>query len=112
MILVAAVLACTAYFVSQGQRVAERTEGVDLLVHFSSLRNGLKPDLDLPIREHLAGLAERWHLLIPLGFMVYLLIARFSLMTIGSYSIALVYGRRLRLDHRPAQHGTDQPRQD
>ena len=36
-----------------------------LLVHFYSLRNGLKPDLDLPIREHLAGLAERWHLLIP-----------------------------------------------
>ena len=29
MILVGAVLACTAYFVSQGQRVAERTEGVD-----------------------------------------------------------------------------------
>ena len=61
-----------------------------LLVHFYSLRNGLKPDFDLPVREHLAGLAERWHLLIPLGFMIYLLISQFSLMTTGSYTIGLI----------------------
>ncbi|MDE0213290.1 MAG: TRAP transporter large permease subunit, partial [Deltaproteobacteria bacterium] len=27
-------------------------------------------------------------------------------------AVQLVYGRRLRPDHRPAQHGTDEPRQD
>lgn len=60
------------------------------LVHFYSLRNGLKPDLGQPFREHFAGFMERWHLLIPLAFMIYLLIAQFSLMTVGTYTIVLI----------------------
>ncbi len=60
------------------------------LVHFYSLRNNLKPDHSLPIADHLAGLAQRWHLLLPLVFMVYLLIQRFSLMTVGAYTTLLI----------------------
>ncbi|MGI9383780.1 MAG: TRAP transporter permease [Methyloligellaceae bacterium] len=61
-----------------------------MLVHFYSLRNGLKPDHGLPIAEHLAGLKERWHLLLPLVVMIYLLISQFSLLTVGAYTTLLI----------------------
>jgi TRAP transporter 4TM/12TM fusion protein len=60
------------------------------LIHFHALRNGLAPDYTIPIRQHLAGLRQRWHLLVPLVFMVFLLMQRFSLMTVGAYTIAAI----------------------
>ncbi|MGI9305233.1 MAG: TRAP transporter permease [Gammaproteobacteria bacterium] len=63
---------------------------VFMLVHFYSLRNGLKPDLSRPFAESIAGLKARWHLLMPLGVMIYLLISRFSLMTVGAYTTLLI----------------------
>ena len=61
-----------------------------MVVHFHSLRSGLKPDNELPIAEYLAGLRQRWHLLLPLALMIYLLISQFSLMTVGAYTTAFI----------------------
>lgn len=60
------------------------------LVHFHALRNGLQPDYSMPIREHMAGFQQRWHLLLPLALMVFLLMQRFSLMTVGAYAVLAV----------------------
>ncbi len=61
-----------------------------LLVHFYSLRNGLKPDIGLPLAEHLESLRARWHLLLPLVIMIYLLISQFSLMLVGASTTVLI----------------------
>lgn len=61
-----------------------------MLVHFHSLRYGLKPDPNLSARENMAGLLTRWHLLLPLIAMVYLLVKQFSLMTVGIYTTVLI----------------------
>ena len=61
-----------------------------MVVHFHSLRSGLEPDRELPIAEYMAGLRERWHLLLPLALMIYLLISQFSLMTVGAYTAAFI----------------------
>lgn len=60
------------------------------VIHFYSLRHGLKPQKGVSISEHLEGLKERWHLLLPLGVMVALLISRYSLLTVGAYTTVLI----------------------
>ncbi len=60
------------------------------VVHFYSLRHGLKPQAGVSIAEHLEGLRERWHLLLPLAAMIFLLISRYSLMTVGAYTTILI----------------------
>jgi len=62
------------------------------VVHFYSLRHGLRPQKAVPIDEHLEGLRERWHLLLPLVAMIVLLISRYSLMTVGAYTTVLIIG--------------------
>ena len=61
-----------------------------MLVHFYSLRKGLKPNDSILMAEHISGLKDRWHLLLPLAVMIYLLISRFSLMTVGAYTTLLI----------------------
>jgi TRAP transporter 4TM/12TM fusion protein len=53
-------------------------------------RHGLGPSNILPFRESLAGLQERWHLLLPLFFMVYLLMSQYSLRLTGAVSILAI----------------------
>jgi TRAP transporter 4TM/12TM fusion protein len=53
-------------------------------------RHGLGPNAVLPFRESLAGLQERWHLLLPLFLMVYLLMSQYSLRLCGAVSIIAV----------------------
>jgi TRAP transporter 4TM/12TM fusion protein len=60
------------------------------VVHFYSLRHGLKPQVGVSVAEHLEGLRERWHLLLPLAAMIFLLVSRFSLMTVGAYTTVLI----------------------
>jgi TRAP transporter 4TM/12TM fusion protein len=60
------------------------------VVHFYSLRHGLRPAAGLSIAEHLSGLRERWHLLVPLAAMIFLLVSRYSLMTVGAYTTVLI----------------------
>lgn len=60
------------------------------LVHCHALRHGMRPDYSMPIREHMAGLRQRWHLLLPLVLMVYLLMQRYSLMTVGAYTVLAI----------------------
>lgn len=78
-VVLAAIVPALLYYVS-----------LFMLVHFYSLRHGLKPDRALPVERHLAGLRERWHLLLPLGLMIFLIIQRFSLMTVGAYTTVLI----------------------
>ncbi len=61
-----------------------------MLVHFYSLRHHLGPDHSLPFEESIAGLRDRWHLLVPLVVMIYLLVSRFSLMTVGVYTTLVI----------------------
>ncbi len=61
-----------------------------MLVHFSSLRNGLRPDPTIRLTEYLEGLKERWHLLIPLALMIFLLVSQYSLLTVGSYTTCFI----------------------
>ncbi len=60
------------------------------VIHCYSLRNRLAPDTTMQIAEHLAGIKERWHLLLPILFMIFLLIERFSLLTVGAYTTAAI----------------------
>jgi TRAP transporter 4TM/12TM fusion protein len=53
-------------------------------------RYGLGPSETLPFRESLAGLQERWHLLLPLFCMVYLLMSQYSLMLTGAVCILVI----------------------
>jgi TRAP transporter 4TM/12TM fusion protein len=53
-------------------------------------RHGLAPNDALPIKESLLGLRERWHLLLPLGAMIYLLMSQYSLMLTGAVTIVVV----------------------
>ncbi len=74
-----------------------------MLVHFYSLRTNLKPDRSLSTAEHMAGLVQRWHLLVPLALMVYLLASQFSLMTVGTYTtlaiVAISFARKVTRMH-------------
>jgi TRAP transporter 4TM/12TM fusion protein len=60
------------------------------VVHFYSLRHDLRPQKVVSIEDHLEGLRERWHLLLPLVAMVALLVSRYSLMTVGAYTTLLI----------------------
>ena len=53
-------------------------------------RHGLGPSAVLPFRESLAGLQERWHLLLPLFLMIYLLMSQYSLRLTGAVSIIAI----------------------
>jgi TRAP transporter 4TM/12TM fusion protein len=53
-------------------------------------RHGLGPNAVLPFRESLAGLHERWHLLLPLFLMIYLLMSQYSLRLTGAVSIVAI----------------------
>jgi TRAP transporter 4TM/12TM fusion protein len=60
------------------------------VIHCYSLRNNLAPDTRMQIGEHLAGMKQRWHLLLPIVFMVFLLIERYSLLTVGAYTTVAI----------------------
>ena len=51
---------------------------------------GLAPNAALPVQESLAGLRERWHLLLPLLLMVYLLMSQYSLMLTGAMTLVVI----------------------
>jgi TRAP transporter 4TM/12TM fusion protein len=53
-------------------------------------RRGLAPAEVLPIQEALAGLRERWHLLLPLLLMIYLLMSQYSLMLTGAVTLVAI----------------------
>jgi TRAP transporter 4TM/12TM fusion protein len=53
-------------------------------------RRGLAPSAMLPFRESIAGLKERWHLLLPLFLMIYLLMSQYSLMLTGAVSVIAI----------------------
>ncbi len=68
-----------------------------VVIHCYSLRNGLAPDRSLAIAEHFAGVKQRWHLLLPMLFMIFLLIERYSLLTVGAYTtVAIILFSMLR----------------
>jgi TRAP transporter 4TM/12TM fusion protein len=53
-------------------------------------RAGLGPDPSLPVAESLAGLRERWHLLLPLLLMIYLLMSQYSLRLTGAVTTIVI----------------------
>ena len=53
-------------------------------------RRGLAPNAALPVQELLAGLRQRWHLLLPLLLMVYLLMSQYSLMLTGAMTLVAI----------------------
>ncbi len=61
-----------------------------LVVDAYARRHGLKPDETLPVAESIAGLRERWHLLLPLFFMVYLLMSQYSLRLTGAVTTIII----------------------
>jgi TRAP transporter 4TM/12TM fusion protein len=61
-----------------------------VVVDSYSRRRGLAPDTALPIQESLAGLRERWHLLLPLVLMIYLLMSQYSLMLTGAATLVAI----------------------
>jgi TRAP transporter 4TM/12TM fusion protein len=63
-----------------------------VVVDSYSRRFGLGPSAALPVRESLTGLQERWHLLLPLFLMIYLLMSQYSLMLTGAVSVVAIIG--------------------
>jgi TRAP transporter 4TM/12TM fusion protein len=61
-----------------------------VLVDSYSRRMGLGPNAALPVAESLAGLRERWHILVPLGLMIYLLTSQYSLRLVGAISLVAI----------------------
>lgn len=61
-----------------------------VLVDSYSRRMGLGPNPALPVAESFAGLRERWHILVPLALMIYLLTAQYSLMLVGAVSLVAI----------------------
>ncbi|MCG6204529.1 TRAP transporter fused permease subunit [Rhodopseudomonas sp. HC1] len=61
-----------------------------VLVDSYSRRYGLVPTRDLPLAESWRGLKERWHVLLPLGLMVYLLTSQYSLMRVGAITAVAI----------------------
>lgn len=78
-VVIAAITPALLYYVS-----------LYAVIHFYSLRHELGPQPDISMSDHMAGLRERWHLLLPLAAMIYLLISRYSLMTVGAYTTVLI----------------------
>ena len=61
-----------------------------VLVDSYSRRMGLAPSSVLPVAEAFAGFKARWHILLPLGVMIYLLTAQYSLMLVGAVSLVTI----------------------
>lgn len=61
-----------------------------VLVDSYARRHGLGPTSVLPVSEALAGLRERWHILIPLGLMIYLLTSQYSLKLVGGVTLVAI----------------------
>jgi len=61
-----------------------------VLVDSYSRRMGLGPNAALPVAESFAGLRARWHILLPLAVMIYLLTAQYSLMLVGAVSLVAI----------------------
>jgi TRAP transporter 4TM/12TM fusion protein len=61
-----------------------------VVVDSYSRRMGLGPNAALPVAESFAGLRERWHILVPLGVMIYFLTAQYSLMLVGAISLVTI----------------------
>jgi TRAP transporter 4TM/12TM fusion protein len=61
-----------------------------VVVDSHSRRMGLGPNAALPVAEAFAGFRERWHILLPLGLMIYLLTAQYSLMRVGAISLVAI----------------------
>jgi TRAP transporter 4TM/12TM fusion protein len=61
-----------------------------VLVDSHSRLHGLGPNAVLPVAEALAGFRERWHILVPLGFMIYLLMSQYSLRLVGAASLVAI----------------------
>jgi len=61
-----------------------------VLIDSFSRRNGLGPNKELPVAAALRGFRERWHVLVPLGLMIYLLISQYSLMRVGAVSLVAI----------------------
>ena len=78
-VVVAAITPALLYYVS-----------LYAVIHFYSLRHGLGPQTGLSVSDYMEGLRERWHLLLPLAVMIFLLISRYSLMTVGAYTTVLI----------------------
>jgi len=61
-----------------------------MVVDAYARRAGLGPDPSLPVAQSLIGLRERWHLLLPLFFMIYLLMSHYSLRMTGAVTTLLI----------------------
>jgi TRAP transporter 4TM/12TM fusion protein len=61
-----------------------------VVVDSYSRRQGLAPTAVLPVQESLAGLRVRWHLLLPLLLMIYLLLSQYSLMLTGAVTLVAI----------------------
>lgn len=61
-----------------------------ILVDCYARREGLGPNKVLPVAESLRGLRERWHILLPLGLMIYLLTSQYSLMMVGAVTLVSI----------------------
>jgi TRAP transporter 4TM/12TM fusion protein len=61
-----------------------------VLIDSYSRRHGFGPNNELPVAAALRGFRERWHILLPLGLMIYLLTAQYSLMRVGAISLAAI----------------------
>ncbi|RXF68497.1 TRAP transporter permease [Hansschlegelia zhihuaiae] len=61
-----------------------------VLIDSYSRRHGFGPNNELPVAAALKGFRERWHVLLPLGLMIYLLTAQYSLMRVGAISLAAI----------------------
>jgi TRAP-type uncharacterized transport system fused permease subunit len=61
-----------------------------VVVDSHSRRMGLGPSSALPIAESIRGFRLRWHILLPLGLMIYLLTAQYSLMRVGAITLVAI----------------------
>ncbi|MCS0503193.1 TRAP transporter permease [Ancylobacter mangrovi] len=61
-----------------------------VLVDSHARRHGLAPNKDLPLAESWRGFRERWHVLLPLVLMVYLLTSQYSLMRVGAVTMVAI----------------------
>ena len=61
-----------------------------IVVDSYSRRMGFGPNPVLPVAESFRGLRERWHILVPLAVMIYLLTAQYSLMMVGAVSLVVI----------------------
>lgn len=61
-----------------------------IMVDSHSRLHGLGPNNVLPVEESIAGFKQRWHILLPLGLMVYLLMSHYSLRMVGAVTLVAI----------------------